>query len=1052
LARAREGQAHREARGGRRAARPPGEPSALAKLTRPRLHAAYPRQRLFGVLDGNRDRPVVWMAGPPGAGKTTLAATWLEARKLPSLWVQLDAGDSDPGTFFFYLRQAAEAAGARGKAPLPLLTAEYLADVPAFARRWFRELFQRLPRGAVLALDNYQELAVESVLHRALAAACLEVPPPAHLLVMSWVEPPSEFSGFLAREQLARIDPGALKLSVEEAEGIAAGKHALTGEQVRELHAQSDGWAAGFTLMRERARRTGLVNRIDQGASMQEVFDYFMAQAFRDATPEQRQTLVKTAFLPRFTEAMACELSGSAGAGELLEWLYRRHLFVERHYGATVTHGYHALFRAFLRDQARRTYTPLGLAELSRRAAALLEAAGMPEDAVPLLLEGGDRAGAARLVEVLAPSLVAAGRGAALEEWLQGLPDAERDRRPWLSYRLGAALTGVNIREARSAYERAHAGFVREGDRSGQAMAVAELLQTHYLEMDDLGQVRPWLPAVASLFGEDPAFPSRDAAARAYGILVGVMFWVVPDHPLFPVCIHRLEGLLAGPLSPDVKVTAGGVLAEYHGLFGDVARAERLTAAIEPVTREASPFARLHWAIRTCRADYRAGDFPAVRRKLQGGLDLIAEERFQLGAGFIYGLLADVALDLGELDAVPAFADKLRALFPLRGRQAVARHHWMLAKLAALRGDLDEGLRQGEAACAVAGNALALARQSYTVTLVSILIERGELGRAREVLDGIRGLYPADLFPLAPFQVQALHALLDAARNDGAWREPMRQSLRRLRALGSRVLASGQPLLARRLSALLLSEDLETGFVRSWIRKVNLRPASPDIPRWPWAVQVRTLGPFGIELDGAPLTFAGKAPRKPIELLQAIVAFGPAAPAEALENALWPDSEGDAAGAALRVTLSRLRKLLGRDVVRLHQGRLTLDGRLCWVDAWSLERHAAAADPGSPAAPATRLLDLYRGAFLETERSQPWMLRARERLRRLFVASVARLGQSLERDRLAADAIALYRKALQRDEAAEDLHRLVAAARAAGDDAPTSRAGRGDSELLRAPR
>ena len=107
----------------------------MSKVTRPILPEVFPRKRLFSLLDHVRKQPVIWVSGPPGCGKTTLVASYLDARKLSCLWYQIDEGDSDPATFFYYMGQAAKRASPRKRKPLPLFTPEYLQGIPTFTQR-----------------------------------------------------------------------------------------------------------------------------------------------------------------------------------------------------------------------------------------------------------------------------------------------------------------------------------------------------------------------------------------------------------------------------------------------------------------------------------------------------------------------------------------------------------------------------------------------------------------------------------------------------------------------------------------------------------------------------------------------------------------------------------------------------------------------------------------------------------------------------------------------------------------------------------------------------
>src|SRR5450432_152617 len=78
------------------------------------------------------------------------------------------------------------------------------------------------------------------------------------------------------------------------------------------------------------------------------------------------------------------------------------------------------------------------------------------------------------------------------------------------------------------------------------------------------------------------------------------------------------------------------------------------------------------------------------------------------------------------------------------------------------------------------------------------------------------------------------------------------------------------PMMAR-LCSQALELGIEPGYVRTLIRARGLTPADPGSQAWPWPIRLYTLGRFSMVVDDEPVRFQGKAQKRPLELLKAIL-------------------------------------------------------------------------------------------------------------------------------------------------------------------------------------
>jgi LuxR family maltose regulon positive regulatory protein len=1013
-----------------------GREPPIAKLARPRLHGAVARGRLFARLDDTREsRAAICVVGPPGAGKTTLIASWLSARKLQGIWYQVDPGDADLATFFHYLGQAALAFSKSRQRPLPALTAEYLGDIPGFARRFFRELFSRLPVPAALVLDNYQEVAPDQVLHRVVTQAVEELPKHVCLIVVSRRDPPDVYARLIANEHVGFIDWDELKLTVDEVGAIGLARGVRGPEMIRALHSRSGGWAAGLVLMLERPRSDG--GGVTLCESTEPLAGYFSSVVMSGVGEDTQRFLLATSMLPRITVAMAEQLTENPNAAHILEDLFRRRLFTHRGHGTATTYQYHALFREFLHDRARAVYSETEREALIDRAASVLEAAQFPLDAIALYCQAGRWESAARLMTVQAPGLLVQGRSQTIVGWIDLLPPALVDGSGALLYWRGIALASTDSGASRRSLEASFALFQQRGNTVWQLLSIAGIVSGTFFDDGLHASWVPWIEPMQRLLRQVPAWPTPAAELAVRSAFLLVTAYNRPDHPLLAANIVAMLVLIDDEsLDANSRVAAATSLLSHISKVADLALSDRLIRKIHRLL-QAPDISELNRGMALtfctwCRFTL-APEYESVLPALQQIETLARENGLASIEGFVYKYLAYLHLMSGRNLAAGEAALQHLASVGLEGTSIrLVNYHASCVYLCDWRGDIQGAKRHAEL-CLQAAAATSIAFYIFHgAKLAHVFSNAGEHTRASALVDEIRRLIAGTGYESYEALLRLEEACIALHRGDRlSCHARLSDALKLARA------EPPQALMLRWIGAPLpnwfaeaLEAGIETDYVRELVVQWRVRPPAQASHTWPWPVSVDTLGRFEVSLYGKPIEFGRKAPRKILALLKALIALGGTEVSEsALIDALWPDEEGDAAHGAYTMAIIRLRKLLGESEVLVQSGgKLSLDRRRCWVDAWAFGETAdlgvasRAENLEADRSDEASALNLYKGSFLAGDLDAPWSAPTRERLRAKFIGLVSLQGRQLEAVHRHAAALSLYQRGLDADNLVEEFY------------------------------
>ncbi len=949
------------------------------------------RTRLFRHFESN-DIYAHWIAGPPGSGKTTLVSSWIKNSQTDCIWVQSQNIYNDISAFYNEISQIVKTN--HKECNLPLYNNEYYVDKKNFSDIFFDKLFKLLEKKTALVIDNSHLFTINSEILYSLIVA-IKKTKNHNIIIISRDNPPQEFMELVIQQKLNIIDWNELKFTKIEAIKLLKQNGILSFNIINECIESTHGWVSGLSLCSQNGCDKFPQKRFMESIDLSNVFNTFTSDVINKFNHSERRVLLIASNISHWSIDTLSLISSETHqkCNEIINYLYEKNYFIYAKPEKIKKYYFHPFFKNFLQELFFKTFNKKEQNILLERTAEVLLSKNDYINAAKIYSQIRDFSKLKKTIIHHKNKLLYSEKSLQVIEWISTFPQHFLDENHDIYLIKAETLLPSNIKESIQIYQDIYNKEKKQFNLLPQLIAWSGIVNCYCL-LFDYRHMKYWINEIKPLFDFIEMLPDVTQQAKILTSLLNINIIYHGHTNIFPKLIMLCESIL-DKLDNKNQVNITLLLITHSILTNNFSHAHNLLRLTENINKKTyiNISNMIIWHLLNSEINWMQGDFESAISYSKLSEKKCVESGNKTLSNLTLYQLSTISLLQNNTESTDAYLLQLKLSINTINAFDLCLYHQLVGwkflcnkKTSTALDNLKTAYKQASK-CEIK---ILKIRSIFLICMTYLSINDID-----EYSNYFEEFNKNTVFSNEHIYIACLKNLLESYKyfiqhNHEKCFNLLHIFLKDSQSIGFIHYFGRVNWILSSLYTLALTNNSHKDFIEHLIIKQEIQPDSniTNTFLWPWKIKIKLLGNVKIWIENNEVTHGKKENHKPYQLLKLLVIQNKALNYHDVINFLWPDARMENPEENLKITVARLRKIIGKQTIIQKSKTLQLNKKICWVDCLAVEniinkiKHEHYTKPNQLIKIMQYLIELYTSDFYVSEKDHYWIESYRESLKR----------------------------------------------------------------------